>query len=197
MVAKQRRSDTIRNQRKLLEAVSELVREAPESVTMQAIAARAEIAPATAYRYFSSIDELLTAYLLQTVIELRDYSTASNATGRALFEDVLGEWIRLIGVHGPVIVQLRSRRGFLERLHAEEPVISTVYAAWEQPLRHLLRELELPTSLLAEARFLCNILFDPREVLDLTEESGKSAATVRKRLTGAYIGALRGWHRPE
>lgn len=163
---------------------------------MPAIAARAEIAPATAYRYFSSVEELCSTYLLEVISELRDYSDGSAHEGRALFEDVLGEWLRLIGVHGPVLVQMRSRRGFLERLHAREPVIDTVRAAWERPMRGLLDELGMP-ALLAEARFLGNILFDPREVLDLLGESGQSPTTVRERLTGAFIGALRGWDQPE
>ncbi len=187
------RKDTVRNRRRLLEAASELVREAPGEASMHAIAARAEIAPATAYRYFAGVEELFSAYQFDVLAELRAHSEAATGTGRALFEDVVREWIRLIGAHGPVMVQLRSRRGFLERLHAGDPVITEGSIAWDRPLRELLTELGLPEDLRFEARFLSNILFDPREVLDLTSEFDGDTEAVQRRLVGAFLGALHGW----
>ena len=44
-----------------------------------------------------------------------------------------------------------------------------------------------------EALFLWNQIFDPRDVLDLMESLGLSRAAVTEKLTGALIGALKGW----
>jgi AcrR family transcriptional regulator len=187
------RSDTRRNQRRLLEAASEVVRESPDDVTMQKIAARAEIAVATAYRYFSSVDELLAAYMVNVIGQLQEYGDHAIGQGRALFEDLVGEWIRLIGVHGPALVQLRSRRGFLERLHTEDALIAAVADVWRRPVRQLLRDLDMSDAELPYALFLYNMIFDPREILDLTARSGWTSAKVQARLTACYLGALRAW----
>lgn len=91
---------------------------------MQAVASRAEIGPATAYRYYSSIEDVLAAYVLSVVEELRDFSAASTAEGRPLFDSVVDKWMDLLAEHGPALVRLRSRRGYLERLHAGNEIIA-------------------------------------------------------------------------
>ena len=187
------RNDTRRNRSGLLKAVGEAVRESPGELSMQNMAARAEIATATAYRYFSSIDDLLSAYVLNVVGELKAYSATSTKRGAELFDDVLAEWIRLIAEHGPVLVQLRSRSGFLKRLQAEDPVITTVVSAWDKPLRAVLKNWRIPDRFLPEAIFLLNVLIDPREVLDLQSSRQLSAETIQQKLTAALMGAVQGW----
>ncbi|MFJ6571922.1 TetR/AcrR family transcriptional regulator [Streptomyces sp. NPDC091292] len=189
------RSDTRRNHRRLLEAVGELAREAPDQLTMQAIASRAEIGPATAYRYYPSMDDVLAAYVLSVVEELRAFSGASTAEGRPLFDAVVDKWVDLLAAHGPALVQLRSRRGFLERLHSEDEIIAAQRGAWSEPVRGLLDDIGLSAGMLEHALFLSNMLFDPREIQDLLREAGLSRREVVARLTEAYCGALRGWMR--
>jgi AcrR family transcriptional regulator len=189
------RSDTRRNRRRLLEAVGELAREAPDELTMQAIASRAEIGPATAYRYFSSMEEVLAAYVLSVVEELRAFTATSTAQGRPLFDAVVDKWVDLLVAHGPALVQLRSRRGYLERLHAGNEIIVVTRDAWAEPVRGLLHDLGLPGEMLEYALFLGNMIFDPREVLDLLQEGNLTRRQVISRLTEAYGGALRGWAR--
>ncbi|SER00275.1 transcriptional regulator, TetR family [Lentzea xinjiangensis] len=189
------RSDTRRNRRRLLEAVGELAREAPDELTMQAVAARAEIGPATAYRYFSSMEEVLAAYVLSVVEELSDFTSTSTAQGRPLFDAVVDKWVDLLAQHGPALVQLRSRRGYLERLHDGNEIIATMRDAWSEPVRGLLDDIGLPHEMLEDALFLNNMIFDPREVQDLLQERRLSRREVITRLTEAYCGALRGWAR--
>ena len=189
------RSDTRRNRRRLLEAVGELAREAPDELTMQAVASRAEIGPATAYRYFSSMDEVLAAYVLSVVEELRDFTATSTAQGRPLFDAVLDKWADLLAEHGPALVQLRSRRGYLERLHDGNEIIAAMRDAWGEPVRVLLDDLGLPPEMFEYALFLNNMIFDPREVQDLLREGRLPRREVITRLTEAYCGALRGWAR--
>lgn len=189
------RSDTRRNRRRLLEALGELAREAPDQLTMQAVASRAEIGPATAYRYYSSMDEVLAAYVLSVVEELRDFSVTSTAEGRPLFDAVVDKWVDLLGKHGPALVQLRSRRGYLERLHAGNEIITTMRDAWSKPVRGFLDDIGLSDEMIEYALFLCNLIFDPREIQDLLQETDMSRREVITRLTEAYGGALRGWAR--
>src|SRR5687768_4920444 len=111
------RSDSRRNQHRMMQAVGDLAREAPDDLTMQAIAARAEVGPATAYRYYSGVDEVVATYTLRVAEELRTFSEESTAVGAALFDAVLTKWTELLDQHGPVMVRLRSHRGFLERLN--------------------------------------------------------------------------------
>jgi AcrR family transcriptional regulator len=178
----------------MMEAVRDLVREAPDDLTMQAIAARAEVGSATAYRYYSGVDEILATYTLRVVEELRSFSEASTAEGRDRFDAVLTMWTELLDRHGPVMVRLRSHRGFLERLGASDPIIATWVAAWTEPVTALLADCGLPREQLRDALFLCNIVFDPREIGDLRTESDLSLDVIRARLTSAYLGALRGWN---
>lgn len=189
------RSDTRRNRRRLLEAVGELARESPDELTMQAVAFRAEIGPATAYRYFSSIDDVLAAYVLSVVEELRDFSVTSTAQGLPLFNAVVDRWVDLLADHGPALVQLRSRRGYLERLHSGNEIIAAMRDAWSEPVRGLLDDIGLPDDMLEYALFLSNMIFDPREIQDLLQETDLSRQEVVVRLTEAYRGALRGWAR--
>jgi AcrR family transcriptional regulator len=189
------RSDTRRNRRRLLEAVGELAREAPDQLTMQAVASRAEIGPATAYRYYSSIDDVLAAYVLSVVEELRDFSAASTAAGRPLFDSVVDKWVDLLAEHGPALVQLRSRRGYLERLHDGNEIIAAMRDAWSGPVLGLLDDIGLPNEMIEYALFLGNMIYDPREIQDLLQETGLSRREIVTRLSEAYRGALRGWAR--
>lgn len=191
------RSDTRRNRRRLLEAVGEIAREAPEQLTMQVIASRAEIGAATAYRYYSTIDDVLAAYLLSVIEQLQDFSTTAAGEGRAHFDVVVDRWVELLAEHAPAMVQLRSRRGFLERLYSGDETIAAVRDAWSRPVSGLLAELDLPPGMLDYALFLANMMFDPREIQDLLQQTDLSEREATRRLTEAYLGALRGWARAD
>jgi AcrR family transcriptional regulator len=193
--ARRLRSDTRRNRRRLLEAVAQIAREAPDQLTMKDVATRAEIGQATAYRYYATMDDVLAAYVLGVVEELRDFSASCGAAGRPLFDAVVDRWVDLLAEHGPVMVQLRSRRGFLERLHDGNETIGAVREAWSRPVEGLLADLGLPAQMLEHALFLHNMMYDPREIHDLLQETGMARREVITRLTEAYLGALRGWAR--
>jgi AcrR family transcriptional regulator len=186
------RKDAVRNRRRILKAAGELLRDNPQNATIPAIAERAEISAATVYRYFSSVDALLGAYLYEVVVQLRDYSHDCTRTGVALFEDVLAEWGRLLAIYGPGMILLRSHDGFLARLHNGDKNIQTVRDAWERPIRAVLRSKGIDDAHFDHALFLYNMMFDPREVLDLAKDLDSMSEALRK-LTAAYFGALTGW----
>jgi hypothetical protein len=64
--------------------------------------------------------------------------------------------------------------------------------ALERPLREACEELGLE-PLGDEAMFLWNILFDPREILDLINTVGLSKDQTARRLVAALTGAMTGW----
>ncbi|MGF0313476.1 TetR/AcrR family transcriptional regulator [Rhodococcus sp. IEGM1428] len=186
------RRDTIRNKRRLLAAASELIRDGSD-LNMQNVADRADIAIATAYRHFSSAEALVNAYVLTIIDDLIGYSAGCKATGRELISSLLDHWIGLIQEHGHVMVNFRSRHGFFERLNAKDPVVLLVQVAWGRPISEYLADRHLDPSLSSHALFLCNLLFDPREVLDLMNEAGHSRRELGPRLLSSMDGALSGW----
>lgn len=192
MTRQRPRSDALRNRQRLLDATGEVLRTQPQQTTMPHIAERAGLSIATAYRYFSNVEDLLNAYLHGVIIALRDHSHDSPRTGTALFRDVAHEWARLLRTYGTAMVQLRSREGFLRRLREHDPIISSVRDAWERPIRTSMRELGVTAAAFDHALFLCNIMFDPRELLDLTA-SGLPEAEALDHLTAAYFAALKAW----
>jgi AcrR family transcriptional regulator len=183
------RSDVQRNRRELLQAAGELLRDAPEPLTLDAVARAAGLSRATAYRHFSSVEDLQTAYLLDVVLALSDYSQRRSTNGPALFDEVLEQWGRLLARHGPAMVQLRSRRGFLERLRMGDPVITAVRDAWQRPIQELMAAHHTPADAFPQALMLCNILLDPREILDL-RQSGQSMRETLACLSRTYKAAI-------
>lgn len=184
------RKDAVRNQGKLLDAAGEVLRTEPENATMPLIAAKADLATATAYRYYSTLDELLSAYLHRVIASLRDFSHDCPATRTALFEAVATQWLTLLKTYGTAMIQLRAREGFLQRLHDREGVITTVHDAWERPVRSVMREFGVPDEEFEYSLFLFNLMFDPRELLDL-ERAGYSDEQIIQRQTRSYYAALK------
>lgn len=120
----------------------------PGVLSLATVASRAEIGPAAAYRYYSSMEEVLAASVLGVVGELSDFSVTSTAQGRPLFDAVVDKWVDLLAEHGPALVQLRSRRGYLKRLHDGNEVIAAMWDAWSGPVRGLLDDIGLPEEML-------------------------------------------------
>jgi AcrR family transcriptional regulator len=190
-----KRRDAVRNRQRILDAVGDVLGTEPDALSIPTVADRAGLSVATTYRYFPSLEELLTSYMRGVVVELRDYSHDCPATGTALFEDVANHWARQLRLHGPAMAQLRSRQGFLRRLLDNEELTSIVRDAWERPIRAVLRQLNVSDDHFNHALFLYNVLFDPREVLDLID-TGLQESEAVARLVAAYYGAVEGWAKP-
>jgi AcrR family transcriptional regulator len=192
MSGRPHRADAVRNRRLLLDAAGEAMRREPDVVTMPGVAEAAGLSVATAYRYFPTLPDLLNEYLYDVLVQLRDYSHNCTSTGLQLFSDVTDEWLRLVGVYGRTMVHLRPRVGLLARLHGGDATIGASRDAWERPLRAVMRQAKVPDPFFEAAFFLHNMIFDPREVLDLVD-AGLPLDEVKLRLQGAFVGAVRGW----
>lgn len=187
------RSDTRRSIKRILEAAGEEMLSNPAQVTLQSIAARAGIGKATVYRHFSSLDDLWAAYMVNSMSDLADFSTDSELSGPELFRTVMTQWVELVLMNGRVMVQLRSRAGYLERLDRGDPVIATSLRIWERPIAELLADSGQTLELLRYALFLCNVLADPREISDLHSVEKLTAAKIAIDLESVLRGALVGW----
>ncbi|MEU4726038.1 TetR/AcrR family transcriptional regulator [Nonomuraea dietziae] len=158
--------------------------------SLQQIAAEAGLSSATAYRHFGSLEDALQAYTHQTVLAMKEFAAAQQTHGRDLLKRISAEWVRLARERGPAMVHLRSARGFLERREAGERVIMDTCAYLEPAVASVLGELRLDEKHLAFGVYLWNVMFDPREVLDLHHTLGWPQEEIVDRLLDSYIAAL-------
>ncbi|MFF2300158.1 TetR/AcrR family transcriptional regulator [Arthrobacter bambusae] len=186
------RSDTQRNRRQLVRAAGKLFAKAKGPVSMTDIAREAEISPATAYRHFASVEDVLAAFRFGVGEKLRDFSVAQTTSGVELLESVSRHWVGLVIKHGGSMVHTRSGEGYLARLRSGAYYLTIQAEALERPLREACEELGLP-PLGDEAMFLWNILFDPREIFDLLNTVGLDKDQVSTKLCAALRGAMAAW----
>jgi len=186
------RSDTERNRRRLVKAAAFLAGRRGTDVKMADVAERAEVAAATAYRHFGSVEEILAEYRFDVGLRLLTFSQKTEGHGVALLADVSAEWVRLVVKHGRAMVHTRSDEGYLARLRSGAHYLTVQADALARPIAEAATELGLPAPG-DEGHFLWNILFDPREIFDLKDTVGLTEAQISHRLVAAYCGSLRGW----
>ncbi len=185
------RSDSRASRRRLIEATGRLLAQDEPPRSIQHIAHEAGLSNATAYRHFASLGDALHAYAHQTVLAMGDFAAAQSASGYERLEVLSREWVRLVHERGPAMVHLRSHRGFLERRRAGERIIADTCAYLEPAVAGVIDNDGLPPATLEFGLFLWNVLFDPREVLDLLETLGWDDDEVVGRLLAAFLAALR------
>lgn len=178
----------------LLDAMAMMMRKGALPQTLADLAKAAGMSTATSYRYFQSLEDVAQAYLVKVMTELRDFANSRPETGRELLHVISRFWVNIVMEHGSVLVQIRSRRGFFDRLHGK--VASTVrgHEARKRALYGVLEEEGLPVSMQEDAAMLYNTMFDPRDILDLINLRGLDADRVTNVLIQSFVGALRGWH---
>lgn len=187
------RSDTERNYRTLLRVAEELFAHADETVTLTQIAKEANIAPATAYRYFGSLDGLVTAFRMEVNRELVAFSEGCDEEGLDLLAALCRQWVDLVAQHGHAMAQVRSRQGYLTRLRAEAPDIASHAAAMRRPLAEACRALGIPDPG-DEALHFWNALYDPRDILDLRGTLDLPIDDLAARLFTVLCAALTAWN---
>ena len=185
------RRDSRESRRKLLDTTGRMLASGRRPRSLQQLAVEAGLSGATAYRHFRSLDDVLRAYAHQTIQTMGEFTAAQDATGAELLRLVTAEWIRITRERGPAMVQLRSRRGWLERRAAGDPIILDTCIYLEPAIRGIIADERLPAESLEVGLFLWNITFDPREILDLIETLGWSDEQVLDRLLRVYHAGLR------
>jgi predicted Rossmann fold nucleotide-binding protein DprA/Smf involved in DNA uptake len=127
--------------------------------------------------------------------ELRAFSMGLESGGVVLLPRVARKWVDLCLVHGPATVHMRSRRGYLERLREGADYLVALRDALLRPILQAAEMQGLEHDVHDEERalFLWNIIFDPREILDLHSQMSLTAAQCTEQLLAAIQGALVKW----
>jgi|GEM_PF-587218 len=194
MAHKPLRSDTERNRRNLIQAAVKLSSASSEPLNMTEVARAAEVSPATAYRQFASVEDILSEYRFEVGCRMRDYSRTLEGFGLERLEALCRCWVGLVVEHGDAMVANRSKHGYLDRLRQDTYYLTVQAEALFEPLQQSAKELGI-RDIGDEALFLWNLLFDPREIFDLLNTVGLSEERVGTQLFAAFEGALAGWAR--
>jgi AcrR family transcriptional regulator len=192
MAGRPMRSDTERNRKNLIQAGARLFEHADNPISLAEIAAEAGVSVATAYRQFTSVEEVLNAYRQEVGQLLLDFSLSQSCEGLQKLENISRRWIKLVRENGAAMVPMRNRRGYLERLWEGADYLKVQADALRPALREAMGEMDLP-DIGDKAIFLWNILFDPREIFDLLDTVGLTEKQVGTQLMSVLIGGLRGF----
>ena len=184
------RRDSVASRQRLLAATGRLLARGERPRNLQQVAAEAGLSAATAYRHFESLEAAMAAYAHFTIASMQEFAADQQATGSELLRILSAEWVRLIRERGPAMVHLRSPDGFLQRRRSGDGLITDTCAYLEPAVRGILDELGLPAEALEYGLFLWNVMFDPREVLDLVGTLGWSDELLVDRLMASYFPAL-------
>ncbi len=186
------RSDTERNRKSLIQAAARLFERSENPISMTEIAAEAGVSVATAYRQFTSVEEVLNTYRQDVGQLLLDYSRKQSCSGLLKLEKVSRYWIKLVRERGAAMVPMRNRNGYLERLWEGAEYLLVQADALRPALHESMEEMDLP-DIGDKAVFLWNILFDPREIFDLLNTVGLTEKQVGTQLLSVLVGGLRGF----
>ena len=180
------RSDSRRTRDRLVAAVPRYVEAngvAPGRLAD--LANTAGVSVATAYRWFSSVDDAVLAYFLSKVEQLAQDFTRRDDPAAPAAERLLRwnrAWVAACLGHGPVVVRMRSTQGFLHRRQDGDPVIRFVC--------DLVEPLLAPFSPdVAPLLLVWNAVSDAREVLDLHTTLHWGRERIARFITTATIGA--------
>ena len=188
MAGRPMRSDTERNRKNLIQAGARLFEHAENPISLAEIAAEAGVSVATAYRQFTSVEEVLNAYRHEVGQLLLDFSLSQSCAGLQKLENISRHWIKLVRENGAAMVPMRNRRGYLERLWEGADYLKVQADALRPALREAMGEMDLP-DIGDKAIFL----FDPREIFDLLDTVGLTEKQVGTQLMSVLIGGLRGF----
>ncbi|MEM9650684.1 MAG: TetR/AcrR family transcriptional regulator [Actinomycetota bacterium] len=158
------RADSRDTHARLIDAVNDWVSVHGSAPTRLADVAKvAGVSTATAYRHFASVDDVIQGFVLRLPVRAAELFAATDRPTVEPTERLRNwnrSWVASCVEHGPLAVNLRSPRGFLERRDNNDPVISYACSIIEP----ILEQLDGDTIL---QLFTWNVTSDPREVLDL------------------------------
>lgn len=180
------RADAKKNRTLLLDAAGRMLAEHGR-VTVNDVAAEAGISRATAYRHFSTADDLVTAYIDRFLAHFE-----ANIESAQSLTQLSEQWCVLVEEHAPALVHVRSTEGFLTRAANNDPIISRIDRLVRETLERDPRIDSRRAGTTDLAVFFWNALLDPRELLDLANHLGvplRDLATIASEATYAAVTA--------
>ncbi|MGO2034990.1 MAG: TetR/AcrR family transcriptional regulator [Brevibacterium sp.] len=185
------RSDTLRNRIALFDALESMLSAGPREITLTEVAAEAQVSPATAYRYFGSMDGLVVAYRERVSVEFREEREKLDDSGIELLRATCDLWLSTVWTRGGALSQVRSRVGYLKRLLAGSEDLVAQEAAVGPAIRSACEELGI-TYPGPVAIFAWSQIYDPRDILDLRENVA-AEVELRQVLFESFLAALQRW----
>jgi AcrR family transcriptional regulator len=181
------RSDSLATQRKLIDAVGTFFEHhghPPRRLTD--VAKHAGVSNATAYRHFTSVDQVASAFLAR----LPEHAVRTFESGKGPSSESPVDrlhhwnraWVDASLRYGPSSIPLRLYEGFLSRRARNEPTVSYVCAHVEPLLA--------PFGDVLARLVVWNAVSDPREVVDLRVSQRWSATRITALITKATLTQL-------
>jgi AcrR family transcriptional regulator len=186
------RRDFLASRQDLLEAAERLLAKQGRRFSLVDLAAEAGVATATAYRHFPDVDAVLDAFYAQLIERLVRRMDALRPGPPALshFSAVCDLWVAEAATWGAAAVHIRSSRGFLERLQAQDPLIRRLFDALVPLITRLADERSIPDVTHEYAVLIWVTIFDERVIVDLHDALGWSVEEISGKLTGSVLRAL-------
>jgi AcrR family transcriptional regulator len=174
------RTDGRRNQRRLLAAAGQLL-SSGKQFSLADVASAAGLSTATAYRHFSSADDVTLAFGAGFFDEIESRAGAEPLE----FHPLCRLWVRTVLAWGPAMAHLRSREGLLARRARGDARVGRLLDLIEPVLKRELASRSAgdpPSEELSYLVAVWNALADPREILDQYSTLGWSPARIAGNL---------------
>jgi AcrR family transcriptional regulator len=193
-----RRRDAREHRATLLTAVAALLAEQGPDFSLSAVAQRAGVSQATAYRHFRDVPEAIDAYYATLLAGMADGFDALPPAPDpiARMRALCCEWVRQAADWGPAAVYLRSPQGYLARLEAGDPHITAVHRQLSSATRAAIDVGALPDQDLDYAVLIWVTIFDERVVSDLIHVRKLTTEHAADRMTATLLAALAGGGAP-
>ncbi|MDY3126695.1 MAG: TetR/AcrR family transcriptional regulator [Corynebacterium sp.] len=185
------RSDSLKNRQLIIAALETSIKNGNTNPTMTEIAKEAGLAPATAYRYFPTLDSLHRQFLLSVIEELDLQTEELSGQGEDLFRKKLRIWMKIVEEAGPAMVFVSSRFGFLDRLFSGEAHVKALEKVWGIPIKQILEEQSIDLQWYPIAFALFNALINVRDILDYKRSTDWSAEELEEFLAATFIESVR------
>lgn len=186
------RSDFLARQEALLDAVGRLLARRGRGFSLPVLAKEAGLATATAYRHFSNAQAAVDAYYQRLVeglvAELR--SIPGGSSSRERYERIAVLWVRQAARWSSAAVELRSPSGFLQRVRADDVLLTDLYGELAAAVEAMISDNEIPPQSIDYAVLMWITIFDERVIADLLHTLRWSIRQTAETLQSSLLGVL-------
>jgi AcrR family transcriptional regulator len=189
---RRQRQDTLRNERAIIDAYADLLREGAHTPSMPAIAERCGLSLATAYRHFPAMEDLTRALVARILRDFRELMEPLDSPGPSLYTDVMEQWLEIVTQYRLAASRIRPQKGFAQRYAAGDPAALMIASIWGKAIRRMMAEADLPNEWFVRSLSINHALFNSSHLLDLLATTDLTRRDLALQITSIYLGALRG-----
>ncbi|MFF0223312.1 TetR/AcrR family transcriptional regulator [Streptomyces sp. NPDC004629] len=187
------RADTERTRNRLLDVLGDMLQSGEENISLPALAKRAGVSTATAYRHFDHASEIRQAFYERTLetllLELRRLSQSYR--GAELYQRICETWVELGADWARTATLIRSPVGFVERLRSGDGMATDFMNIFAPVIQQMIDDGTIPDQEIEYAVLMWVTLFDERVFADLLDTFGWSTATAARTLSASLMSVLK------